>query len=110
MMTQEVGAGRLAKEVAADCQMVAQDLGTRRFNVDAYRRFEVEKGMEDLEMSEWSVLEDIENCTRDYIQTPIVTKKLDLCLQRLRSKVGTITLGQLSECTDIRPRAITAIY
>jgi len=97
MMTQEVGLGRLPKEVAADCQMVAQDLDMRLFNVDAYHRFEVEKGMADLEISNWAVLGEIENLTVDYIQTSIVTRHLDLSLQGLQSKVGTVTLGQLSK-------------
>jgi hypothetical protein len=42
----EAGVGRLLKEMAADCHMVAQELSSRFFSVGAYRRFDVDRGWE----------------------------------------------------------------
>ncbi|KIM30321.1 hypothetical protein M408DRAFT_324460 [Serendipita vermifera MAFF 305830] len=46
----EANANRLLKEIAADCEMVANELSTRLFNIDAYLRLNVNRGMETLEV------------------------------------------------------------
>ena len=95
----EIGVDRLLKGVAADCEMVARDLTVRLFNVEAYRRFNVEE-MGNTEIDSWDGLGDIESHTRSYIESGAVTKVLDISLKCLRDKVGTITLGRLSKCFD----------
>ena len=96
----DTGVGRLLKEMAANCHMVAQELSNRLFNVEAYRRFDVERGMDNMEIDNWSVLGDIETHTRSYIEVDAVTKALENSLQCLRDKIGTATLGQISKCTQ----------
>jgi hypothetical protein len=92
------GAGRLLREMAADCHTVARELSSRLFSVEAYRRFNVEGGMDDIGFDNWSLLGDIETYTRSYIEEETITSSLEASLRYLRSKVGTITLGQLSMC------------
>jgi len=89
--------GQAMKEMAADCQMVARELEMRLFDVEAYCRFNVEKGMKDVELDNWGILGDIEARTRSYIETNIVTKALDISLGCLRGRVGSTTLGRLSK-------------
>jgi len=95
----EMEVDRLLKRVTTDCEMVARDLAMRLFNVEAYRRFNVEE-MGNTEIDSWDGLGDIESHTRSYIESGAVTKALDISLKCLRDKVGTITLGRLSKCFD----------
>jgi hypothetical protein len=93
----EAGVGRLLKEVAADCHLVAQELSSRLFSVEAYRRFDVDKGMGNMEMDNWSVLGDIETHARSYIEADTVTKAVEGSLLCLQGRTGTVTLGQISK-------------
>jgi len=95
----EAGMDRLMRNTAADCQLVARELDARLFNIEAYRRFNVERGMKNMELDNWDILGDIETHTRSYIETNTVTKALDISLGHLRSKIGTTTLGRLSMIT-----------
>ena len=92
------GAHRLLKETAADCEMVAHELSTRLFNSDVYFRLNVERGMEDIGMEDWNGLGAIESHTSAYIATIAVSKVIDKSLRRLRERVATATLSQISEC------------
>jgi hypothetical protein len=100
--TKEAGFLRLVKELAADCETVAQELHTRLYNVQAYLRLNVDRGMESVGMEDWSILGDIESHTGAYITVASVSESLDTSLRNLRGRVGTVTLGQLSESIDIR--------
>jgi hypothetical protein len=93
--TKEAGFGRL--ELAADCETVAQELHTRLYNVPVYLRLNVERGMENVVMEDWSVLGDVECHTGAYIAVASVSGAIDTSLRSLRRRVGTVTLGQLSE-------------
>jgi hypothetical protein len=96
----EAGEGRLLKEIAVDCHTVAQELSSRLSSVEAYHRFNVESGMEDIGFDNWSLLGDIETHTRSYIEADTITRDLEVSLRYLRGKVGTITLEQLSMYKD----------
>ena len=87
----------LLKGIVVDCERVARELAAQLFNVDAYLRLNVDRGMEDTEMSDWEGLGTIEGHTETYLEVPAVTKAIDSSLQRLQDRVGSITLGQLSE-------------
>ena len=93
----EAGVGRLLKETAADCHMVAQELSNRLFSVEAYCRFNVERGIENMEMDNRSQLRDIETHTGSYIEIDTVTKALENSVGCLRGRIGTATLGQISK-------------
>jgi hypothetical protein len=87
----------LLKGIVMDCERVARELSTQLFNVDTYLRLTVDRGMENTEMSDWEGLGSIEGHTATYLEIPAVTKAIDSSLQRLQDRVGSITLGQLSE-------------
>jgi hypothetical protein len=96
-ITDEVGGRQLLKERAVEFQMVAKDLSARLYNVDAYLRLNVDKGLGGVEFDDWSSLGDIETHTRMYIGNATVSGSIDSSLQHIRGRVGAITLGQLSK-------------
>lgn len=83
--------------MAADCQMVAQELSTRLFSLNAYLRLNVSNGLEDLSIDDWNGLGDIGGHTRDYMRSRAVYEALESSLRRIRGRVGTVTVGQISE-------------
>jgi hypothetical protein len=88
---------RLLADVMADCETVARELASRLYNVDAYLRLNVDRGVEAITMSDWNELGVVESHTNAYIRTAAVTQALDASLRRLRERVGVATLVQLSE-------------
>lgn len=90
------GSDELLKGIVIDCERVARELATQLFNIDAYLRLNVDRGMESTEMSDWETLGIIEGHTETYLEVPAVTRAIDSSLQRLEDRIGLITLGQLS--------------
>ena len=91
-------AEKLLRDIGADCETVAKEMSSRLFNVDAYLRLNVDRGMENLSIDDWRDMGAIESHTSAYVESTAVTKALEDTLRRIRSGVGTITLGQLSTC------------
>jgi hypothetical protein len=94
--TKREGPNRLVNGLAPDCEAVAQELHARLYNVPAYLRLNVDRGMESLIMEDWSELGDIESHTEAYVAGASVSDSLDTSLRSLRGRTGTVTLGQLS--------------
>jgi predicted acylesterase/phospholipase RssA len=86
----------LLKEIATDCEMVAQELSTRLYTVDAYLRLNVDRGMELVTMTDWNELGSIESHAAAYIVTAIVTGALDSSIRHLQERTGALTLEQIS--------------
>jgi len=95
--TNQENVSRLLKDIATDCETVAQELHTRLYRVKAYLRLNVERGMEDVTMEDWSELGPIESHTGAYIAVASVSESLDISLRQLRERIGTVTLGQVSK-------------
>ena len=95
-ITGETGAGRLLKEIPNECERLAKELATRLYDVDAYLRLSVEKGIGNIEMDQWGMLGDIEMHTACYIETQAIAQVIEVSLKRLRRRPGTVTLGHLS--------------
>ena len=93
----EAGVQTLLKEITANCEMVAHELSTRLFNIDAYLRLNVDRGMESIAIGDWSVLGDIESHTVAYLSTAGISSSVENCLRHLQERMETITLGQISE-------------
>jgi hypothetical protein len=106
-LTGKAGLGQQLEDMAADCQMVANDLSARFFNVDAYLRLNVENGVGGTEFDDWSVLGSIESNTSVYIGNVTVTNAVDASLHRVRNQVGTTTLGRLSKHIEVDSRPQT---
>jgi hypothetical protein len=96
------GISLLLQDLAWDCEMVAQELSARLFNIDAYLRLNVDRGMESIRMDEWNELGNIEIHTNAYMQTNATSEALEASLRRMKERIGTVTLGQISAyaCTE----------
>jgi hypothetical protein len=88
---------RLLKEIATDCELVAQELSTRLYTIDVYLRLNVDRGMELVTMTDWNDLGAIESHTAAYIATATVTGALDTSVRHLQVRTGVLTLGQISK-------------
>jgi hypothetical protein len=93
------------KGVAADCEQVARELAAQLFNVDAYLRLNVDRGMENMELSDWKGPGTILGYTSAYLEVPAVTKAIDSSIGKLQDKVGSVTLGQLSRFSSFTSTA-----
>jgi len=87
---------RSVQGMAGDCDAVDKELSTRFGDMEAYLRFNVERGMENLVMNEWDDLGPIETHTSAYIETAEFSESLDASLRRLQGSAGTVTLGEIS--------------
>jgi hypothetical protein len=96
-VTTETGVGRLLKEIVDDCETVAKELAARLYEVEAYLRLSVDKGIGDIEMDQWGMLGDIEVHTARYIESQTISHALDAALKRSTQTSGTVTLGHLSK-------------
>ena len=92
------GVRPLLKEIATDCEMVAQELSTRLYTIDAYLRLNVDRGIELVTMTDWNELGSIESHSAAYIATGIVTGALDTSVRQLQERTGALTLDQISTC------------
>lgn len=89
----------LLKRIATDSEKVARELSAQLFNVDAYFRLNVDYGMENIDLNNWTGLGEIESQTDVYLQGTAVDNAIDSSLRSLESKPGMITLEQLSALT-----------
>jgi hypothetical protein len=96
-MTDGAGASRLLKEIPTECQLVATELAARLYDVDAYLRLSVDKGIGNIELDQWGMVGDIEMHTACYIESQTVSCALEASLKRLKQSSGSVTLGRLSE-------------
>jgi hypothetical protein len=96
--TNNEGVYRLLNEIAADCEMVAEELSTRLYTIDSYLRINVDRGMELITMTDWTELGSIESHTAAYIATATVRGAMDTSVRHLQERIGTLTLEQISAC------------
>jgi hypothetical protein len=96
-ITNETGVGRLLKDIPDECETVAKELAVRLYDVDAYLRLSVEKGIGDIGMDQWGMLGAIEMHTACYIESQTIMRALEVSLKRLMQRSGSVTLGHISE-------------
>jgi len=85
------------RRIIADCEVVAADLSTRLFDVGAYLRLNVDRGMDDIEIGDWNRLASIESHTWAYVEGTIVSRSIDNSLKNIRERTGSANLGQISQ-------------
>jgi hypothetical protein len=101
-MSDGAGASRVLKEIPTDCQMVATELATRLYDVDAYLRLSVDKGIGNIDMDQWGMVGEIEMHTACYVESRTISHALEISLKRLKQRSGTVTLGRLSKWFTMR--------
>ena len=78
-----------------DCERTANEISQHLSDVDAYLRLDVDKGLNDLKISDWHRLGAIESHTDVYIQSFPISKRIDKALDLLQSTSGNFTLRNL---------------
>jgi len=78
-----------------DCERTANEISQHLSDVDAYLRLDVDKGLNDLKISDWHRLGTIESHTDIYLQSSPISDKIDKALGLLQSRSGNFTLGNL---------------
>jgi hypothetical protein len=96
-VTDPQGVAQVMQVMTADSEVVSRELSVRLFSNDAYIRFNVDRGLENVSLDDWSGLGEISNHTDEYLQRPGVTKDIDASLKRIRERIGTTTLWQISK-------------
>ncbi|KIM21557.1 hypothetical protein M408DRAFT_102455, partial [Serendipita vermifera MAFF 305830] len=96
---------RILKDITTDCEIVANELATRFSSIDAYLRLNVIKGMDSVEMKEWEQLGRVESHTATYLAMGGVSDFIDNSLRRMQARVGSVTLSQLGQPSNIRMMA-----
>lgn len=70
----------LLSRMVVDCEKVAQELSKQSFRSGTYLRLNVDRGLEDIKMSDWDNLGEIESHTNVYIDVPAITTAIDSSL------------------------------
>jgi hypothetical protein len=86
----------LLTRVTRDCDTVAREFSYQLSSVRAYLRLNVDKGLENIQPSDWHSLGLIVSHANVYLQTSVITTHVDEASQWLRKRTGSVTLGELS--------------
>ncbi|PVF92774.1 FabD/lysophospholipase-like protein, partial [Serendipita vermifera] len=66
--SQESGVmGELLRKLAINCETIEKDISFQLYDVGAYIRMNVSRGLEDVEMGDWSRLGKVTSCTKQYL-------------------------------------------
>jgi hypothetical protein len=104
------GVSQSVQEMAADCETVANELSTRLCDMDAYLRLSVDRGMENLLITQWDDLGPIETHTSAYVETAEISETIEASLRRLQGVTGTVTLGEISAWSYTRSDILYKVY
>ncbi|KAJ7812563.1 acyl transferase/acyl hydrolase/lysophospholipase [Mycena olivaceomarginata] len=85
------------QEMATDCEKEHQAFA-HRFNgiANFYFRFNVEQGMQNIQLNQWERLGDVAANTRQYIQSQLVTNQLADAARSLSEKIGKVFARSLA--------------
>ncbi|KAJ7819757.1 hypothetical protein B0H14DRAFT_2600393 [Mycena olivaceomarginata] len=85
------------QKIAMDCEKEHQSLAHHFDGVARlYFRFNVEQGMQDIQLNQWEKLGDVAANTRQYIQSQPVVKQLADAVTSLSEKIGRVSTTSLT--------------
>ncbi|KAJ7819764.1 hypothetical protein B0H14DRAFT_1352067 [Mycena olivaceomarginata] len=92
-----LGVVKAIQKIATDCEKEHQYLAHRFDRVaKLYFRFNVERGMQDIQLNQWEKLGDVAANTRQYIQSQPVVKQLADAVTSLSEKIGRVSTTSLT--------------
>jgi hypothetical protein len=91
----------LVKYIGTDCERVAREMASQLIQVDAYVRLNVSRGLERVQFYDWSCINSIESSTITYLEAASVSRTVDVTLEKITKRIGSITAGQLSMTTSL---------
>ncbi len=84
------------KAISTDCEATHEDMLQLFTNSpNTYFRLNVEHGMQDIELSEWEKLANVEAHTMQYLRKKEMDKKLSLVVNALKSPKAQLMIEQL---------------
>ncbi|KAJ7827150.1 hypothetical protein B0H14DRAFT_3144712 [Mycena olivaceomarginata] len=85
------------QKIATDCEKEHQSLAHRFDGVEKlYFRFNVERGMQDIQLNQWEKLGDVVANTRQYIQSHPVVNQLADAVKSLSERAGRVLAATLT--------------
>jgi hypothetical protein len=84
------------------CEGVARDLQYQWHGITEYLRLNIDKGIENVKLDDWSTLGSIETHTDVYLEMTPITKYIDEACQWILQRSGAVKLGQLSTPNSAR--------
>jgi predicted acylesterase/phospholipase RssA len=83
--------------IATDCEMTSQAMALRfRDRPDFYFRFNVEQGMQDIELAHWDRLHKVAAHTQQYLKMQEVDQRMGVAVNAIRKQQGVISTSQIS--------------
>ncbi|KIM43600.1 hypothetical protein M413DRAFT_443515, partial [Hebeloma cylindrosporum] len=84
------------KQISTDCEATHEALSRRFANFpNIYFRMNVEQGMQDIKLSEWDKMANVEAHTMQYLRREEVDKKLNLVITAIKSPKEQLMIEQL---------------
>jgi hypothetical protein len=84
-------------KVVKDSEQKAEEIESQMGNLGLYHRFTVTRGLEGEGRTAMTTIGDAVECTSVYLGGVAVSRKLDICVDSLKSRDGIASLGQLSK-------------
>jgi len=85
------------RAIATDCEATHETMSGLFANLpDTYFRLNVDQGMQEIQLSEWEKLGNVETHTTQYMKRRVVDEKLTLLVNVIRIPRGKITIEELS--------------
>ncbi|PVF91881.1 FabD/lysophospholipase-like protein, partial [Serendipita vermifera] len=97
--------GELLRKLAINCETIEKDISYQLYDVGAYIRMNVSRGLEDVEMGDWSRLGKVTSCTKQYLESISVVKLLNTTVEFVTKRRGVMSLNQLTRTTRIKHQA-----
>lgn len=93
---------RFINNLVSDADCKAESLDSQMGHLGFYSRFSVDSGLETTELSRSPDFGHIVAHTKVYVDKGSVTRRMDLCIEMVRMRDGTVTLDQLSKLSFLR--------
>ncbi|KAJ7703354.1 acyl transferase/acyl hydrolase/lysophospholipase [Mycena olivaceomarginata] len=96
------------QKIATDCEKEHQSLACCFNGVEKlYFHFNVEQGMQDIQLNQWEKLGDVVANTRQYIQSHPVVNQLADAVKSLSEKAGRVLAATLTPLDNIKQSQVT---
>jgi hypothetical protein len=82
---------KVMQKIATDCEKEHQSFAHHFDGIaNFYFRFNVEQGMQNIQLNQWENLSDVAESTRQYVQSQLVINQLADAVKSLSEKIGRV--------------------
>ncbi|CAG8756153.1 4750_t:CDS:1, partial [Acaulospora colombiana] len=87
----------LLGKLALNCETIEKDISYQLYEVGAYVRMNVARGLEDMRLQDWNRLGKVTSSIKQYLESTSVVKLLDTTVKFVTERPGVMSLNQLSK-------------